>query len=511
MTLDLGSATLSGRFGNDNVVITGASGAFSDRNAGSGKTVSITGVALGGPDAGNYVLAGSVASTVADIFRAPVTLAGVTAAGKVYDGTTAVTLDLASARLVGVIGQDAVTLGSATGAFGDKNAGAGKSVVVSGLTLGGADAGNYTVATNSVVTTADITPATISSVSGIGVAARSYDGTTNASLTTSGATFAGRLAGDQLTVAAAVGAYADRNAGTGKAVSITGITLGGADARNYLLASTTASAVGDINPATLTLSGFTVASRVYDATTNATVTSPGVLSGLVAGETLNFAITAAAFADKNAGTGKTATITAFSLTNGTGLASNYRFDPAGSTASASITPATISRVTGITARNRIFDGTTNVTLDTAGAVFVGRQGSDTLTVGAATGAFSDAELGLAKTVTITGIALGGADARNYTLAETTARTTADILSPPTSAAISAVTAVTPGDIPQVRNVPILGAGPRANVLRLTGPAPAEGSTTPDATPDAEPGRDRAAGTVCAPGERRDERGVCRAI
>jgi hypothetical protein len=59
--------------------------------------------------------------------------------------------------LVGVVGGDTVTLntGSATGAFSNANIGTGKTVTVSGLTLSGADAGNYSL--TQPTTTADIT------------------------------------------------------------------------------------------------------------------------------------------------------------------------------------------------------------------------------------------------------------------------------------------------------------------------------------------------------------------
>jgi len=48
---------------------------------------------------------------------------------------------------VGVVGGDSVSLsaGSATGAFSDKNAGIGKTVTVSGFSVTGTDAGNYSL------------------------------------------------------------------------------------------------------------------------------------------------------------------------------------------------------------------------------------------------------------------------------------------------------------------------------------------------------------------------------
>ncbi|MFO0959808.1 MAG: YDG domain-containing protein [Isosphaeraceae bacterium] len=74
-------------------------------------------------------------------------MTGVTAEGKVYDGTTAATLLVTTPGLVGVFGLDDVSLDAAgaTAEFADRNAGVGKAVLVSGLTLLEADAVNYTL------------------------------------------------------------------------------------------------------------------------------------------------------------------------------------------------------------------------------------------------------------------------------------------------------------------------------------------------------------------------------
>ena len=47
----------------------GATGTFDTKDVGSGKTVTVTGLALTGADAGNYVLASP--TTTADISAAP--------------------------------------------------------------------------------------------------------------------------------------------------------------------------------------------------------------------------------------------------------------------------------------------------------------------------------------------------------------------------------------------------------------------------------------------------------
>ena len=316
-------------------------------------------------------------------------------------------------------------------------------MTLTGLSLTGADANNYTVTGNLAATTANITPATITGLGGLSVATKTYDGTTSATLNTGGVTFAGRIGSDDLTLLSGSANFADKNAGTGKAVSLTGVNLGGADARNYVFAGpTSATLTGDITPAQLTLTGLTAASRVYDATTNATLTSTGTLNGLVAGETLNLQITGAAFADKNAGTNKTVAVTGYVLGDGTGLARNYQFNGAGLRTTADITPATIAAITGITAADKLFDGTTTALLDSGGAVFNGLLGSDALTVRTATGAFDTSTPGVAKTVNISGLSLGGADAGNYVLASTTAQASASITQPVPVAIISTIVAST---------------------------------------------------------------------
>jgi hypothetical protein len=92
---------------------------------------------------------------------ATITVTGIKANNKSYDATTTATLDLSNAKLVGVVGNDKVTLnaGTANGAFANKNAGKNKSVNLSGLTLTGASAAQYILVIPEA--TADILPSTL--------------------------------------------------------------------------------------------------------------------------------------------------------------------------------------------------------------------------------------------------------------------------------------------------------------------------------------------------------------
>lgn len=96
--------------------------------------------------------------TVTLTVKRTLTVTGITANDKVYDGTTEATLNTAGATLVGVSSEDDVSLNTSTAVstFDTKDIGTGKTVTVSGLALGGDDAGNYSL--TQPTATADITP-----------------------------------------------------------------------------------------------------------------------------------------------------------------------------------------------------------------------------------------------------------------------------------------------------------------------------------------------------------------
>src|SRR6185503_14605071 len=262
----IATRTLTGVVGSDSV--SGGTATFSDKNVGTAKTVTATGLSLSGTAAGNYQLASTSATTTADITAKGLTVSGVTANNKVYDGTTAATLNLGSAPLVGVVSGDTVTLNTAStvGTFADENVGTGKTVTVSGLALSGADAGNYTL--TQPVTTANITTKGLT-VAGITANNKVYDGTTTATLNLASAALVGVASGDSVTLntGSAAGVFANANVGTAKLVTVSGLTISGADAANYTLTQPVTTA--DITAATLTAS-ITANSKTYDGTTAAT-------------------------------------------------------------------------------------------------------------------------------------------------------------------------------------------------------------------------------------------------
>jgi len=236
-----------------------ATATFGTKNVGTAKTVNVSGISITGTDAGNYTF-NSTASTTAGITARPLT---VTATGvtKVYDGSPSATVVFTDNRVTG----DDVTVNGAA-MFADKNIGVAKGVAVGGISIsGGADAGNYSLVNTTASTTATITQRPLT-VAATGVN-KVYDGNTTATVTLSD----DKVAGDNITDAYTTASFAEKTVGTGKAVSVSGISISGTDAGNYSLQNTTASTTADITKRTLTITATGV-NKVYDGTTAASVT-----------------------------------------------------------------------------------------------------------------------------------------------------------------------------------------------------------------------------------------------
>ena len=136
------------------------------------------------------------------------------------------------------------------------------------------------------------------------------------------------------------------------------------------------------------------------------------------------------FVDANAGKGKSVSTSQIKL-NGT-KADKYALVSAFSTTTATIIPKHIDAA--VTVADKTYDRTT--TAKVTDCNLVGIVGGDTVTCSTSSANFSDANAGTNKTVTATGITLAGTDAGNYTLMNTTATTTADILKAPATVTLT---------------------------------------------------------------------------
>lgn len=275
------------------------------------------------------------------------------------------------------------------------------------------------VKTDPVKVTLKKKPITITAITAVD---KVYDGTTVAELES--VTFEGLLEQDQLKnddyIAEA--SFAQVNASAENTVTLEKFTLNDTPiARNYSLAEQEIlpAAKAAIIPAPITVTAMTVENKIYDGTTQATVTGLE-LNGLVNQETLEMGVDyqpTAMFADANAANEKTVTLTKFEMKK-TAKVANYQYsEPEVSLiAQADIQKADLTAA-AILPQEKTYDGSTAATLKEV--TFNGLKNNELLTAEDYTyqAVFADEKVGCDKVVTLTDLALdeNGAAAQNYTL------------------------------------------------------------------------------------------------
>lgn len=147
MTANATLFSISGMVGAETLTVSNVGSTFSDKNVNDNKIVTINSYTLvnssNGELALNYSLA-PVQTTQADISAKALTVSGLTATDKIYDGNTVAALTGDAA--VTILSGDSVTLGGTTKAvFNNESIGTDKTVTVLGNALSGPDAANYTL------------------------------------------------------------------------------------------------------------------------------------------------------------------------------------------------------------------------------------------------------------------------------------------------------------------------------------------------------------------------------
>jgi filamentous hemagglutinin family protein len=347
-TVDVSQQQLSikGVLGSDIITANYASAQYDNKTAGDNKAVTFSGIKLDGAGAGNYKTADALTVSNAKITKRELSLSDTQVADKEYDGNTSATLNSLGQLSNGISGDD-VKINTASVEFFDKNALVDKQVIVKSAKLTGKDADNYTIANNMTVETkAEITRRKLS-LSGTQVAGKEYDGNTSATHNGLG-TLDRKISGDIVEVNAdsASAAFADKNVGQGKAVTVSNLKLTGADAANYAMDSSQAG-TGTIQPRPLAVRAQGV-DKTYNGTTNITVT---LGDNRIDGDQLDLRYARASFADSNAGSGKTVTVAGIAAS---GIdAGNYLVDrSAVTTVGISKAPLTVTA----NPDNKTFDG-----------------------------------------------------------------------------------------------------------------------------------------------------------
>ena len=310
--------TISNLVGSETVSLSGF-GTVTSGNVGTNKTITLNTLSIsdGSGSASNYTLTGGTHTY--DITSRAVTYSGT----KVYDGSTLVNgSDLTTISNLAT-GESLSILGS--GSISSANVGTGKSVTTGTLSLqnGTGLASNYTLGSG----TFDVTQRWINITGN-----KSYDGSTSV---TAGSLALGNLvSGESLTISGS-GSVSSSSVGSDKAITLGTLALGNTGsgtASNYTFGNTSF----EITRRVLNASG----SRAYNGSTNVT-SSDLTLNNLAGSETITFS-GSGTISSAEVENNKSVTSDGFSISNGSGAASNYTLSGGSFTLSVTTRPLTLS-------------------------------------------------------------------------------------------------------------------------------------------------------------------------
>jgi trimeric autotransporter adhesin len=398
--------TVTGLQGTDRV--TGLAETYDNKNAGTGKTLSVTTYTVNDGNNGNNYTVNKTPNSTGVITQAPLTITAATNT-KSYDATVTAA---ATPTVAGLQGADTVTGLAET--YDNKNAATGKTLSVTTYTITDGDNGNNYTVTKTPNTTGVITAAPLTLTAATNT--KTYDGTTTAAATP---TVAGLQGSDTVTGLAET--YDNKNAGTGKTLSVTTYTISdGNYGRNYIV-SKTPSTTGVIAQAPLTITAVTY-TKTYDGTTAVPATVAPSVAGLQTGDSVSNL--SEVYDSPNAGA-RTLSVATYTISDGNN-GNNYAVTKTPNTtgminpAPLTLTASSFSRYYGLP--NPAFTGTYSGFVNGEGpSVLVG-----TLTCGTAATPGSDVGM-----YTIT---CGGQTSPNYLI--TPVAGTLTIISAPTSTVLA---------------------------------------------------------------------------
>ena len=410
----ISGGTINGNLDGANLNFSGAAN-FNNKNVGINKIVTFSGFSLNGSMAGNYTLLAQPTSVTANITAKSVTISGLSANNKVYDGTTTATTS--GGTINGNLDGSNLTF-SGNANFDNPNVGINKTVTFSSFSLNGLAAGNYLLSVQPTSVTANITAKSVT-ISGLTIENKVYDATTMASISGS-ATIVGNLDGTNLAISSGTASFNNKNVGTNKMVTFSGFSLSGSAAGNYILFAQPTSVTANITAKSVIITGLSANNKVYDGTTMAT-TSGGTIDGNLDGPNLTFSGTAN-FDNSNVGINKIVTFSGYSL-NGSEV-NNYILSAQPINQTADITQKSIT-ILGLSAQNKVYDANTSATIFGIATLSDNFDGSN-LQILSGTANFDNANVGIGKTVTFSNFSLSGSAANNYLLSAQPRSVTADI-------------------------------------------------------------------------------------
>jgi hypothetical protein len=409
-SLSSNSVVLLGILGQDTNSVyletNGYTAVFTDTNANPAVPVTVVGLTLSGGDYTNYTLVEPsltgaitpamltyVATPASQSYGSANTSFSGTVTGFVYSDTQA------SATTGALLFTSATTTSSPVASYAINGSG----LSASNYTFV-QDAGNAAALT---VTTATLTYVATPASQSYGSANTSFAGTVT-----------GFVAGDTQATAT-TGALSFTSATTASSpVASYAINGSGLSAPNYTFVQDPGNAAAlTITTATLTYVA-TPASQSYGS---ANTSFAGTVTGFVAGDTQASATTGAL--SFTSATTVSSPVGSYAI-GGSGLSAlNYNFvQDAGNAAALTITADTVTIVSGLTANDKVYDGTNSATLTLSNTVVLaglagGDAGSVTLSTNNYVATFANSNATSNITVTVTGLTLSGGDYTNYTLTQ----------------------------------------------------------------------------------------------
>ena len=242
-TLAAANYSLHGVVGEDEVSVSGTAG-YSDKEAETEKTITVTGLLLAGADKDNYHIATTPVQTTGEIKAKAITLTlqATPAVSKQYDGNTSAALIAGNYELSGVEEGDDLLV-SSTAVYDNRHAGTGKLITANEFILSGTDKNNYMLTTSSATTTGSVTAKALTvTLQETPAVTKQYDGNTDAVLVADNYKVEGVVGEDDVHLNyPAAGVYENKHGGEQKNVTVSGLEISGEDAGDYTLEAATVS------------------------------------------------------------------------------------------------------------------------------------------------------------------------------------------------------------------------------------------------------------------------------
>jgi uncharacterized protein YjbI with pentapeptide repeats len=244
---------------------------FNNKNVGSNKPITVTGYYLSGTDAHHYELIQPTDLT-ADITQLTLTIGGLSINDKIYDKTTNAFDYLVGSPIVAnkYVGDTINIIGTPTAVYGNINVGISP-VYVNGYTLDGVDKDNYIFSVPQTTLSGNILQLDININATI--ANKRYDGSTTVNPILITFTLTTVISPDIVNVNYVSATYNSAEIGN-RLVTITGITISGADALNYNLLenelNNLPAVISPFDHVDATINAY-CAGKIYDGTKTASV------------------------------------------------------------------------------------------------------------------------------------------------------------------------------------------------------------------------------------------------